>query len=429
MCAPKGSRVLDLRFIRENVEAVRDNCAVRQVEVDLDRLVALDEKRRTLLGTQQELRERRNQLANEMKGRKPTDEERLDGRSLKERDGALEEQIKAVEAELGELHTLVPNMPLPDVPAGHTEEENVEIRRIGEPPQFDFQPRDHLELARLHDLIDFDGGAKVTGRNWYFLKNEAVLLEQALVRFALETARAHGFTLFQTPDLARTEVAAGTGFNPRGPETQVYSVPAEDLVLIGTAEITLGGLHRDDILDAEALPLRYCGVSHCFRTEAGAAGRESKGLYRVHQFTKVELFAFTHPDESEALHQEILGIEEEIFSALEIPYRVMLLCSGEAAVQSARTYDIEAWMPGRGEGGQYGEVTSASNCTDYQSRRLNIRFRDPRTRRPRLVHMLNGTALAMSRAPIALLENHQREDGSIRIPKALVPYTGFEQIG
>jgi seryl-tRNA synthetase len=374
------------------------------------------------------VRERRNDLAKEMKGRRPSDAEREEGKRLKQRDAELDGELEGAVAELDALHRAVPNLPLPDVPPGSHEAQNVELRRVGAPPAFGFRPRDHLELAQLHDLIDFEAGAKVTGQKFYFLKNQAVLLEQALVRFALDTARAHGFTLVQTPDLARTEVAAGTGFNPQGPETQVYLIPAQDLVLIGTAEITLGGLHRDEILEAERLPLRYCGVSHCFRTEAGAAGRESKGLYRVHQFTKVELFAFTHPDESDAMQQLLLAIEEEIFQQLEIPYRVMLLCPGESAVQSARTYDIEAWMPGRGEAGAYGEVTSTSNCTDYQSRRLNIRFRDPATHRTRFVHMLNGTALAMSRAPIALLENHQQADGSIRIPRALVPYAGFERI-
>ncbi len=421
--------MLELRLIRENAGRVREVCEMRGVSVDIDRLLELDALRRERVAEQQQVRERRNEIAKQIKGRKPSDAEREEGKRLKERDAELEVELERTAGELERLHRLVPNLPLPDVPPGRTEADNLEVRRWGTPPRFDFAPRDHVELAALHDLIDFEGGAKVTGQKFYFLKNEAVLLEQAMVRFALEIARAHGFTLFQTPDLARTEVAAGTGFNPQGPETQVYSIPAQDLVLIGTAEITLGGLHRDDILEPERLPLRYCGVSHCFRTEAGSAGRESKGLYRVHQFTKVELFAFTHPDESDEMQRRILAIEEEVFQKLEIPYRVMLLCPGESAVQSARTYDIEAWMPGRGEGGSYGEVTSASNCTDYQARRLNIRFRDPSTRRTRLVHMLNGTALAMSRGPIVVLENHQQADGSIRIPKALIPYTGFDRIG
>ena len=249
-----------------------------------------------------------------------------------------------------------------------------------------------------------------------------------MVRYALERIRAHGFTLFHTPDLARREVCAGTGYTASGPEKQIYTIEDEDLALIGTAEITLSGMHAGEMLEAEQLPLRYGGFSHCFRMEAGAAGRAGRGLYRVHQFSKVEMFAFTHPDESEPMHEEILEIEEEIFRGLEIPYRVLLLCGGDAATQSARTYDIEAWMPGR-EGGSYGEVTSASTCTDFQARRLGIRFRDPGTRKTRLVHMLNGTAIALPRALIPLMENHQQHDGAIEIPQALRPYTGFDRIG
>jgi seryl-tRNA synthetase len=269
----------------------------------------------------------------------------------------------------------------------------------------------------------------VTGQKFYYLKNELVLLEQALVRFALETLRARGFALFQTPDLARAEIAEGLGFAPRGSESNIYSVADTDLVLVGTAEITLGGLHQGEILEAERLPLRYCGLSHCFRTEAGAAGRATRGLYRVHQFTKVEMFLVAHPDESEALHAELLEIEEALFRALEIPYRVVDVCSGDLGAPAQRKFDIEAWMPGRGEGGAWGEVTSASNCTDYQARRLGVRFRDPASGGVRFCHLLNGTAIAVPRTLIALLENHQRADGTIAIPAALVPYAGFDRIG
>jgi seryl-tRNA synthetase len=427
---PAGvDRVLDLRFIRENLQLVRENCQNRKLDLDLDRLVALDERRRSLIAEQQSLRERRNRLAKEMKGRKPSDEERALGKELKERDAALEEELRETQEQLGELHAQVPNLTHPDAPIGADEASNRELRRSAEPPQFDFIPRDHVELGELHDLIDFEAGAKVTGQKFYFLKNELVLLEQALIRYALELLRGRGFTLFQTPDLARSDIAEGIGFNPRGEETQVYSLANEDLVLIGTAEITLGGIHRDEILEQERLPLRYCGFSHCFRTEAGAAGRAGKGLYRVHQFTKVEMFAFVHPDDSERMHEEFVGIEEEIFSGLEIPYRVVDICSGDLGAPAYRKYDLEAWMPRRGDDGDWGEITSTSNCLDYQARRLGIRFRDAQTGKVRFVHMLNGTAVAISRALIALLENHQRADGSIVLPKVLRPYAGFEQIG
>ena len=421
--------MLDLRFIIENIESIRANCAMRNVSVDLERLVALDERRRALIAEQQSVQERRNALAREMKGRKPSDEERSLGKDLKEREAVLEVELGSVRDELLALQLLVPNLTHPDVPAGSTDEENRELRVIGAPPSFGFAPLDHVELAEKHDLIDFEAGAKVTGQKFYFLKNEMVLLEHALVRFSLDLLRKRGFTLFQTPDLARAEVADGLGFNPRGAETNIYSIAGTDLVLVGTAEITLGGIHHGEILDEARLPLRYCGLSHCFRTEGGAHGRASRGLYRVHQFTKVEMFAITRPEESEAMHAELVAIEEDIYRALEIPFRVVDVCAGDLGGPAYRKFDLEAWMTCRGERGGWGEITSTSNCTDYQSRRLGVRYRESASGKTRFCHMLNGTAIAASRAPIALIENHQQADGSIRIPKALVPYTGFDRIG
>jgi seryl-tRNA synthetase len=420
--------VLDLRYVRENPDAVRENLRRRGAKADLDELLALDEERRRLVAELDGVRQRRNELAASMKGRKPSDDERARGRELKESEPRLEAEVARVEAALDERLRALPNMVLPEVPAGADEEHNRLVRSWGEPRRFDFPAKDHLELAERLGILDFEAGAKTTGQKFYFLRDEGVLLEQSLVRYALDRARAHGFTLLQTPDLARREVCRGTGFNPSGPEKQIYTIEGEDLALIGTAEITLSGLHAGEILDGASLPRKYCGMSHCFRMEAGAAGRYGRGLYRVHQFTKVELFAYTTPDASNAMQEAILALEEEIFQGLEIPYRVMLLCGGEAAPQSARTYDVEAWMPGR-DGGAYGEVTSASNCTDYQARRLDIRYRPREGERPRFVHMLNGTAIALSRGPIALLENHQQADGSIAIPAALRPYTGFDRIG
>jgi seryl-tRNA synthetase len=251
-----------------------------------------------------------------------------------------------------------------------------------------------------------------------------VLLELGLQRFALDRVMARGFEPVITPDLARPAILEGTGFNPRGDETQVYSIEGHDLCLVGTAEITLGGLRADELLDESALPIKHAGLSHCFRTEAGAAGRESKGLYRVHQFTKVEMFVTCRPEDSETIHDEMREIEEGIFQDLEIPYRVIDVASGDLGAPAYRKFDIEAWMPGRGESGDYGEVTSASNCTDYQARRLKARFKRADTKKNELVHTLNGTAVAVARTLIPLLENHQRGDGSVAIPKALQPYVG-----
>ena len=421
--------MLDLRFIAENLTAVRQNCRNRGVEVDLDALVRLDAERRERITEQQSVQERRNKLAQAMKGRKPSEEERQLGKELKERDAELEEVLVRTRDELARLHQLVPNLTHPDAPIGKTEDDNRELRVHGAPPKFAWKALDHLELAAKHDLIDFESAAKVAGQKFYFLKNELVLLEQALVRFSLDLLRRKGYTLFQTPDLARAEVAAGLGFNPRGAETNIYSIADSDLVLIGTAEITLGGLHQNEILAGDSLPRRYCGLSHCFRVEGGAHGRASRGLYRVHQFTKVEMFAITRPEASEAMHEELVGIEEEIYRALEVPFRVVDVCTGDLGAPAYRKYDLEAWMTCRGEGGGWGEITSTSNCTDYQARRLGVRFRDGESDRPRFVHMLNGTAVALSRAPIAILENHQRADGSVAIPAALRPYTGFDRIG
>ena len=256
-----------------------------------------------------------------------------------------------------------------------------------------------------------------------------MLLELALARFALETLRQEGFTLQETPDLAKMKVLEGCGFNPRGEESQIYRVEGQDLGLIATAEITLGGMLMDEILPADRLPAKVGGISHCFRVEAGAAGRAGRGLYRVHQFTKVEMFAFTRPEDSDAMHLELLRIEEGIYQRLGIPYRVLDICTGDLGGPAYRKFDLEAWMPGRGEAGQWGEVTSTSNCTDYQARRLGIRFRRAQGAKPELVHTLNGTAIAMSRTIVAILENYQQADGSVVIPEVLRPLCGFERIG
>ena len=322
----------------------------------------------------------------------------------------------------------IPNLVHPDSPVGG-EEDFREIRRVGEPPAFDFEARDHLALSAPLDLIDFEAGSAVTGQKFYFLKNEAVLLDLALQRFAMELLIEQGFIPHVTPDLARRSVVDAMAFSPRGPETQIYSVEGTDLDLIGTAEITLGGIYADKILEEEALPLKLAGLSHCFRTEAGSHGRESRGLYRVHQFTKVEMFVFSRPEDSELLHDELLAIEERIFQALEIPYRVIDVATGDLGAPAYRKFDIEAWLPGRGKGGAYGEITSASNCTDFQARRLRTRFRRKDSKRNEIVHTLNGTAIAISRTLIALLENHQRADGSIGIPEALRPFLGRDHIG
>jgi seryl-tRNA synthetase len=316
----------------------------------------------------------------------------------------------------------------PDAPIGTGEEDNVELRRSGPATRFEFEPKDHVELGEALDLIDLEGGSKVAGRNWYFLRNEAVLLEFALIDFALRALLTEGFTPHITPDAARSDILDGIGFNPRGEETQIYSLTGFDLGLIATAEITLGGLLADEIIDGDRLPLKLAGVSHCFRTEAGAHGRAARGLYRVHQFSKVEMFAFTRPEQSDDMLEYLVSLEERMFLQLGIPFRVVDSCTGELGGPAYRKYDLEAWMPGRVEGGAWGEVTSASNCTDYQARRLNIRFRRAAGSRPEFVHTLNGTAIAVSRALLAILENYQQSDGSVAVPEVLRAFVGRDVI-
>jgi seryl-tRNA synthetase len=281
-------------------------------------------------------------------------------------------------------------------------------------------------------MIDFEGGARVAGHGFYFLKNDAVLLELALQRYALDVLLKEGFTPMTTPDLARNEILQGIGFIPRGPETQIYSIDSSDLSLVATAEITLGGLYSGVTVDADELPLKLCGVSHCFRTEAGAAGKASRGLYRVHQFTKVEMFAYTAPGESDSMLEFLRDMECRIFDGLGVPYRVVDTATGDLGGPAYRKFDLEAWMPGRGAsspGGEFwGEVTSTSNCTDYQARRLNIRYRVKGEKGTRFVHTLNGTAIAISRGLIAVMENYQQADGSIVVPEVLRTWMGKDRI-
>jgi seryl-tRNA synthetase len=424
--------MLEASFIRDHLDAVRTNCKNRNVTADLDRIVQLDDDRRQLTHETQLIQQRQNEVSKLIpKEKDPAAKQGLiqEGRTLREKATGLESRLKEIAADLHQALMNVPNMSHPAAPVGTAATDNKVLRRWGEPRRFDFKPKDHVTLAESLDLIDFDAGSRVAGQKFYFLMNEAVLLEMALVQFAMKKLMAEGYTPVITPDLARQEVLEGIGFIPRGPETQIYSIENSDLCLIATAEITLGGLHRDQILEELQLPIKYVGLSHCFRTEAGAPGRDTRGLYRVHQFTKVEMFVFCTPDQSEAFHDELLRIEEQIFQELELPYQVIDTCTGDLGGPAYRKFDIEAWMPGRGDHGEYGEVTSTSNCTDFQARRLNTRFKSPSHKGTRFVHTLNGTAVAVSRAMLAILENHQQTDGSIIIPPALRPWMGIDRIG
>ncbi|MCA9145149.1 MAG: serine--tRNA ligase [Planctomycetaceae bacterium] len=424
--------MLDRKYIVENAEAVKQNCINRGVEADVDRLVALEAKRRDLLNQSQELNRQANEVSKTIGQAKDAAEREArkeQGRKLRDDKDRVQSEHDELDAEITKLQSGIPNLSHPDAPVGEDDKSNLEIR-VGKhaPPKFDFKPLDHVELAEKLDLIDFEGGARVAGAGFYFLKNDAVLLELALTQYALQMLIGEGFTPVTTPDLAYTEILHGTGYIPRGPETQIYSIENSNLNLVATAEITIGGLLSGQTVDAEELPLKICGSSHCFRTEAGAAGRASRGLYRVHQFTKVEMFAFTLPDQSEAMLDHFCELEGRIFDGLGVPYRVVDTATGDLGGPAYRKFDLEAWMPGRGEAGEYGEVTSTSNCTDFQARRLNIRFRRKGEKGTSFVHTLNGTALAISRALIAVLENNQHADGSINVPEALRPWMGKDKI-
>ncbi|MBE3068797.1 MAG: serine--tRNA ligase [Planctomycetes bacterium] len=423
--------MLDLDTIRTRTDEVRANIANRRMAADVDAVLRLADERSALIQQLDNQRARRKDLSKQIHKASETERPALveESGALKATVAEAEARLTQTEAQLREEQARIPNLTHPDSPIGPDESHNRELRRWGEVPTFDFKPLDHVAIGEALGLLDFDSATKVTGSNFYFLKNEAVLLELALMRFALERLRDEGFTLYATPDMARMKVFEGTGFNPRGEETQVYRLEGEDLGLIATAEITLGGLLMDEILDAARLPLKLGGVSHCFRREAGAYGRAGRGLYRVHQFTKVEMFAFTRPEDSDAMHLEMLRIEEDIYQRLGIPYRVVDICTGDLGGPAYRKFDLEAWMPGRGEGGAWGEITSTSNCTDYQARRLAIRFRRAAGQKPELVHTLNGTAIALSRTLLAVLENGQQSDGSVAVPAVLRPLTGFDRIG
>lgn len=413
--------MLDLKFIRENIKLIKKNTKNRLVDVDIDQLLLLDKTRREMESKLDELRSERNKASKV----KPT----FDIIELMKRVGAeikeLEDKLEDIEPQLKQLLLKIPNLTHPKVKTSNDEDDNPVIEVYKEPTKFNFKPLDHVELAEKHDLIDFDRATKVTGAKFFYYKNELALMEFALIQYVLNILVGKGFIPFTTPDLAKKEVLEGLGFNPRGESTQVYNIENTDLSLIGTAEITMGGYHMNEILDEAELPKKYVAVSHCFRTEAGAYSKFSKGTFRVHQFTKIEMFIYCRPNESEKLHKELLNLEKKIWKGLDIPFRVVDHCTADLGGPSYRTFDLEAWMPGKpnknGELGDWAEVTSTSNCTDYQARGLNIKYKD-KDGQKKYVHMLNGTAVAISRAPIAIIENFQQVDGSILIPKVLQKY-------
>ena len=422
--------MIDVKELKTRYDEIAKNIKDRYMNVDLDKIVKDQEERAALLLEVENLRSKRNETAQKMKQKLDNETRQLyiqEGKEIKEALAEKEARLTVLDEQFKKEVMTIPNYASPEAPIGKEDKDSLAIKFYGEPTRFSFKAKDHVQLGEELDILDFDKGAKVSGQKFYYIKNKAVILEMALERYAMYIVVKHGFTPFITPDVAKEEILNGIGFNPRGAESNIYTIEGTDTCLVGTAEITLGGYYKDTILNKEDLPIKMTGLSHCFRREAGGAGQYSKGLYRVHQFSKLEMFIYCLPEESESFHKEILSIEEEIFQGLGLPYRIVDTATGDLGAPAYRKFDIEAWMPGRGDEGEYGEVTSTSNCTDYQARSLNIRYRDD-DGKIKFVHMLNGTAVALSRAMVAVIENYQNEDGSITIPPALVRYTGFDKI-
>ncbi|MGH2820919.1 MAG: serine--tRNA ligase [Actinomycetota bacterium] len=416
--------MIDLKLLRENPDAVRSAYARRGGAESLERVVQLDERYRETLGKVERLRADHNRaskvIGQASPEKRPEAIERA--RALADEVKSLDPELERIQAELEEAMAYLPNLPHESVPPGLSEDDNVTEREVGGRPEFDFEARDHIALGEALEMFDSERAAKTSGSRFVYLRGPGVILELALVRFCLDLLGERGFTPVMPPVLVRRHAMYGTGFLPTD-EHEFYRSEHDDLYLVGTSEVPIAAMHSEEILGDDQLPLRYVGVSPCFRREAGTYGKETKGLIRVHQFDKVEQFSYAHPDDSWDEFQAIRANQEKILHALEIPYRVVVMCGGDLGSAAAKKVDHEAWLPGAR---RYMEVTSASNTTDYQARRLQIRFRSQSG--TRLVHTLNGTACAVGRTLVALLENHQRADGGVSIPEALRPYTGFEEL-
>lgn len=409
--------MLDIQFIRDNPELVQRKADDKNIQVNVRQLIELDAERRAKLTQIEELRARRNAQAAELKNQRPSEEQIANGRKLKEELAQHEADLKQTEDRYLELLQTIPNITPDDTPLGG-EEANLPEKQWGEPRQDEVM--DHQSWGEERGLIDFERGAKVAGNKFYFLKGDLVQLELAVFQFGLQLAAKYGFTPITVPHMVNGRTASGTGYLPRGEERQIYKIEGEDLNLIATAEMPITGYHADEIIDEKDLPLLYVGLSPAYRMEAGAYGKHSRGLYRVHQFNKLELYVFCKPEDSEQWHEKLVSIEEELCQALEIPYQLTRIAAGDLGAPAYKKFDIEYWSP---IDKSYRELMSCSNVTDYQARRLNIRYKDAEGK-TMYVHTLNGTAAAYSRMCIALIENHQTADGQVRIPEVLRPFMG-----
>jgi len=407
--------MLDIKFIRQNPNKVKEGCRKKQVKVDIDKVLELDEKRRNYLKEVEALRFEQKKLGKDKIER---------AKKLKAKIKRIEPQLKKTESEFNKLVKQIPNLPQDDVPEGKDESDNVVLREVGRKPKFDFKFKDYLEISQKLDLIDVKRAAKVSGSRFGFLKNEAAILEFALINFVFEELLKEGFIPIIPPVLIKPEMMEAMGYLERQKE-EMYFIEKDNLYLVGTSEQIMGPMHSGEILKEKELPKRYIGFSSCFRREAGSYGKDTRGILRVHQFDKVEMFSFAKPEQSIKEHKFLLSLEEKLMEALKIPYRVIQMCTGDLGDPAASKCDIEAWIPSEG---RYRETHSTSNCTDFQARRLNIRYRDKKGNLG-FVHTLNGTAFAIGRTLIAIIENYQQKDGSIKVPQVLQKYTNFKKIG
>ena len=412
--------MLDVKFIRENLALVEKSAREKGYKINVKEVLALDDKRKEKLARVEKLRQQRNEIAAKMKGGKPEKELVEQGKKVKEELAELEEDLTKTETEYTAALKSVPNIIFEDVPLGG-EECSVEVKSWGEKKETGV---DHLDYAVSRDWVDFERGAKVAGAKFYYLKNELALLENALVQFGLKKVLEKGFNFITVPDLVSAKVLEGTGFNPRtSDQSDEYFIEGEDLALIATAEIALTGYHMNEIIEEKDLPLLYAGYSACFRKEAGSAGKHTRGLFRVHQFNKLEMYVFCLPEKSKEMHEMILGVEEEIWQELNIPYHVINIAAGDLGAPAAKKYDVEYWSP---VDQTYRELTSCSNCTDFQARNLNIRVRRE-DGSVEVLHTLNGTAVSLARTMVAVIENYATPDGKLKIPEVLRPYLGNKE--
>ena len=418
--------MLDIKFIRENHQKVQEGAAKKQIKINVDELLIQDKKKREILGELEGLRAEQNKISDKVgKEKNESNKKKLidQAQKIRKKTKVLEVNLKKVSEKFDQLMRKIPNLPLDGVPVGKDDSENKVLRKVGDLPRFDFKPKNHLDLGEALDLIDVKRAGKTSGSRFGFLKREAAQLQFALINFGLEILSKKGFVLVIPPVMLKPEMMEGMGYVERGGE-EIYFLKKDNLYLIGTSEQIIGPMHANEVLDKSELPKRYVGFSSCFRREAGSYGKDTRGILRVHQFDKLEMFSFTHPEKSKQEHELMLSIEEKLMQTLKLPYQVINICSGDLGDPAAKKYDIEVWMPGQNK---YRETHSTSNCTDFQARRLNIRFKNKKGKLE-YIHMLNGTALAMGRMIIAIMENYQQKDGSIVIPDVLQKYMGIKKI-